>query len=103
MQNNDTEKFYDTYGKNVSFEAEIPKETATPTFNAEETSSRISVMDSIKKYLAIIIFIALAVTFLFVGGIFVLGILALMLIGMLLRMIFGGSGRLSSSFFIVKK
>jgi hypothetical protein len=102
MQNNDSEKFYDTYGKNASFEAEFPKETPSQIFNTEPETSKPSVLDTVKKYLALTLFIAFVGTMLLIGGVVVITILAVMLIGMLIRTLLFGPSK-NSTFTIIKK
>jgi hypothetical protein len=103
MQSNETEKkFYDTYGKNASFEPLI-EETPSQIFGTETTPQPRSVIDSVKKYLALTVFIALIGTFLLIGGVVVITIMAIMLLGMLIRALLFGPGKSSSSFMIIKK
>lgn len=99
--NNDTDKFYDTYGKNVSFES-FPEEE--PTVKDPAPSYRnISTLDKIKRYLAVTLFIAIGITLTLIGGVFIAIFLAIMLIGLLIRAIFFRSSSTSSGFIVIKK
>jgi len=82
---NDSEKFYNTYGKETSFEI-FPQEASYKAPKTEEIPPhKISVAHSIQKYLALLVFIALISAIVLVGGIFMIGLLAIMLVGMLVR------------------
>ncbi len=100
-ENQDSEKFYNTYGKETSFEI-FPREASYKAPESEVPPPQLSLATSIKKYIAFTVFIALAVTIVLVGGIFMMGFLALVLIGMLIRTIFFGSSE-RSGIFIIKK
>jgi|JI10StandDraft_1071094.scaffolds.fasta_scaffold477554_2 hypothetical protein len=101
-ENQDSEKFYNTYGKETSFEI-FPREASYKAPESERPAPpQFSLAASIKKYVALTVFIALVTTVILVGGIFMLGFLAIVLLGMLIRTIFFGS-RGSSGIFIIKK
>ena len=105
MENNqnDTEKFYDTYGKNASFES-FPEETTIPLNENPESAPAISVMNKVRKYLAVALFLTVAITMMFIGGFFILIFLGVMLLGMVIRSIFYRSnGPTNSSFIVIKK
>lgn len=98
---NDTEKFYNTYGKETSFEI-FPKEATYKAPESDTPMGKISTASRIKKYLALILFVALIAVVILVGGIFMVGVFAFMLVSMILRAIFFKSNS-TSGIFIIKK
>ena len=98
MQDN-TEKFYDTYGKNVSFESPAAQEI--PVFEAKAIPTGTSVGTKLKKILALFLFAALIAGIALVGGIFLIIFLSILLIDMIVRSIFFRSS--PSSILIIKK
>ncbi len=99
MQDN-TEKFYDTYGKNVSFESPAVQEI--PVFEAKAIPTESSsVGTKLKKFLAVFLFAVLIAGIALVGGIFLIIFLSVLLIDMIIRSIFFRSS--PSSVLIIKK
>jgi hypothetical protein len=102
--NNDSEKFINTYGKETSFEI-FPQEAS---YIAPEKDRPVpapfSLTASIRKYMALTLFISIVAAFLLIGGFVMVIFLALMLVSLIIRSIFfkSNSGT-SSSIFIFKK
>ena len=99
---NDSEKFQNTYGKETSYEI-FPREASYVAPEQNEPAPKVSLAATIKKYLALSLFIAVIATFIFIGGFVLLVFDGIMLIGMLIRTLFIGGSNSSSSFFILKK
>ena len=94
------DKFYDTYGKNISFRPEVVEQKIP--FDPEPTIQKITLGQQIKKYLMVMLFVTFAVALLAIGGIFILAFVGIFLILMTIRFIFGGRSS-GGSFLIIKK
>lgn len=94
-----SEKFFDTYGKNISFE-DKPTEKIPKKHEFLQKKSKFSTI--VLKYVAVTLTAFAIVTFLIVGGVFILLFIGLSIVGLLIRALFLKQTN-SKTFFVIKK
>lgn len=94
-----SEKFFDTYGKNISFE-DKPTEKIPEKREVSHANSKFS--NIVLKYAAVTLTVLAIVTFLIVGGVFILLFIGLSIVGLLIRALFLKRTN-SKTFFVIKK